>query len=155
MRWSYRDPTLLWLLTAAFIVHVAEEWLGGFPQWLARIVSRPLPDTPFFIINGIVLLLMIAGVRAATRDESYGWVALTIATIVLVNTVSHIAGAILTRGYAPGLVSAVVLYVPLGALTMIRAFDQAPRAQLLRGITTGVLLHAALPPIVLAVINWM
>lgn len=154
MRWSYRDPTLLWLLAAAFLVHVTEEWLGGFPQWLARIVSRPLPDDAFFIINGVVLILLVAGVRAAARDESNGWIAVTIATIALVNTAAHIAGAILVRGYAPGLVSAVILYVPLGALIMIRAFDQAPRAQLFRGIAAGLLLHAALFPIVFAVITW-
>ena len=154
MRWSYRDPALLWLLAVAFVLHVSEEWLGGFPQWVAGIVSRPLPIEAFFIINGVVLLLTIAGVRAAARDESNGWVAVTIATIALVNTAAHIAGAILTGGYAPGLISAVVLYVPLGALTMIRAFDQAPRAQLSRGIAAGLLLHAALFPIVFAVITW-
>jgi hypothetical protein len=154
MRWSYRDPALLWIFAAAFLLHVADEWLTGFPQWVARILSRPLPDAAFFIMNGIVLLLIIAGVRAAARDESNGWMAVTIATIALVNTAAHAGGAILTRGYAPGLITAVMLYVPLGVLTMIRAFDQAPRAQLFRGIATGLLLHAALFPIVLAVIAW-
>jgi len=154
MRWSYRDPALLWLIAAAFVLHVTEEWLGGFPQWLARIVSRPLPDEAFFIINGVVLVLIVAGIRAAARDESNGWIAVTIATIALVNTAVHVAGAILVRGYAPGLISAAILYVPLGALTMIRAFDQAPRAQLFRGIAAGLLLHAALFPIVFAVITW-
>ena len=154
MRWSYRDPTLLWLLAAAFLVHVTEEWRGGFPQWLAAVASRPLPAAAFFIINGVVLILLVAGVRAASRDGSSGWIAVTMATIALVNTAAHIAGAILVRGYAPGLISAVVLYVPIGALIMIRAFDQAPRVQLSRGIAVGLLLHAALFPIVFAVITW-
>lgn len=154
MRWSYRDPALLWLLVAAFLLHVTEEWADGFPRWLAAVASRPLPDTAFFIINGAVLLLIIAGVRAAARSESNGWMAVTIATIALVNTAAHVGGAILTGGYAPGLITAVVLYIPLGALTMIRAFDQAPRAQLSRGIAIGLLLHAALFPIVFAVITW-
>ena len=39
MRWSYRDPALLWLIAAAFVLHVTEEWLGGFPQWLAEFVA--------------------------------------------------------------------------------------------------------------------
>ena len=70
-----------------------------------------------------------------------GWIAVTIATIALVNTASHLAGALLTRGYAPGLVSAVILYVPLGSLTLLRALDQA-RDQAGRGVLAGVLLHA-------------
>jgi hypothetical protein len=149
-RWSYRDGALLWLLVAAFAIHVAEEWFGGFPAWVARIVSSPMPGAAFLIINGIAFLLMVIGVRAAVRNEASGWIAVTIATIALVNTASHIGGAILTQGYAPGVVSAVVLYVPLGALTMIRALDQAP-GHMARGIVTGLLLHAAVFVIAFAV----
>ena len=140
-RWSYRDGALLGLLVASVAIHVAEEWFGGFPSWVARVVSQPMPVEAFLAINGVAMLLMIAGVRAAIRDDANGWIAVTIATIALVNTASHIGGALLTRGYAPGLISAVVLYVPLGALTLLRAADQAPR-HLGRGMTAGVLLHA-------------
>lgn len=143
MRWSYRDAPLLWLLVAAFVIHVAEEWLAGFPQWIAQIAGRPLPPAAFFLINGVALALMIAGVRAAIRREASGWIVVSIATIALINTLAHIGGAMLTRGYAPGLISAVVLYVPLGALTMIRAMDQAPPAAVRRGVAVGTLLHAA------------
>ena len=149
-RWSYRDGALLWLLVIAFAIHVAEEWFAGFPEWVARVVSRPMPVEAFFIVNGMAMLLMIAGVRAAIRSERSGWIAVTIATIAIVNTAAHLAGAILTRGYAPGLISAVILYVPLGTLTMIRARDQA-RGQVMRGVAAGVLLHAAVFVIAFAV----
>jgi hypothetical protein len=149
-RWSYRDAALLWLFVAAFAIHVAEEWVGGFPDWVANVVSRPMPHAAFLIINGVAMLLMIAGVRAAIRTERSGWIAVTIATIALVNTLAHLAGAVLTRGYAPGLISAVVLYVPLGSLTMIRAIDQR-RDQIARGVLAGLLLHAAVFVIAFAV----
>lgn len=141
-RWSYRDASLLWLFVAAFAIHIAEEWFGGFPAWVARVVSQPMPASAFLIINGIAMLLMIVGVRAAIRSERRGWIAVTIATIALVNTVSHVAGAILTRGYAPGVISAVILYVPLGSLTLMRALDQA-RHHIGRGAVIGLLLHGA------------
>ena len=150
MRWSYRDAALLWTLVAAYAIHVAEEWFTGFPAWVANIVSRPMPADAFLIINAIAMLLMVIGVRAAIRDERNGWIAVTIATIAIVNTLAHVGGAILTRGYAPGLASAIVLYVPLGALTLIRAFDQAPR-QITRGVVTGLLLHAAVFVVAFAV----
>ena len=51
-------------------------------------------------------------------------------------------GAALTRSYAPGLISAVVIYVPLGSLTMIRAVDQADRDHLTRRIVAGIAIHA-------------
>jgi hypothetical protein len=152
-RWSYRDPTLLWLLACAFMLHIVEEWVAGFPTWIARILAASMPVEAFFIINGGALLLMMIGIRAATRHESRGWIAVAIATIALVNTASHVGASIFSGGYAPGLITAVVFYVPLGGLTLLRAIDQAPRTQIVRGIVAGLLLHAALLPIVLAVVR--
>jgi hypothetical protein len=142
MRWRYRDPGLLWLFLPAYMIHVAEEWFAGFPVWLQQIVGRPVPSRAFVLINAAALVLLIASIRAATRTEQNGWIGIAIATILLINTAAHAVGAALTRSYAPGLVSAVVFYVPLGALVMIRAFDQAPRAQVERGIIAGIVVHS-------------
>jgi hypothetical protein len=142
MRWEYRDAALLWLFVPAYMTHVVEEWFGGFTTWAARFAGRPIPGDAFLVINGIALLLLIAAIRASSRDQASGWMAIAIATIALVNTASHLAGAIYTQSYSPGLVSAVILYVPLGSLTMVRASDQAPSTQLSRGIVAGMALHA-------------
>jgi len=142
VRWHYRDAGLLWLFVPAYLIHLAEEWFGGFPAWVALIVERPVPETAFVAINAVALMLVIIGLRAATQAEANGWIAVAVATIVLVNTFFHLVGAALTSSYSPGVISAVVLYVPLGSLTMIRALDQSSRAQLARGIQIGVVIHA-------------
>lgn len=142
MRRHYRDAGLLWLFVPAYLIHVAEEWFAGFPGWLQQIAGRPLPGDAFLIINAVALVLLVAAIRSATRSERSGWMAVGVATIMLVNTVAHAAGAALTRSYAPGLISAVVLYVPLGSLTMIRAVDQAARRHVARGIIAGLIVHA-------------
>jgi hypothetical protein len=142
LRWHYRDAGLLWLFVPAYLAHVGEEWFGGFPEWIETVVGRPLPRSAFLVINGVALALLVAGIRAAVRAERYGWIAVAVATMALVNTVVHAAGAALTVSYSPGLITAVVLYVPLGSLAMIRALDQAPRRQLTRGIVAGLVIHA-------------
>jgi hypothetical protein len=142
VRWHYRDAGLLWLFVPAYLAHVGEEWLGGFPEWIATVVGRSLPAATFFVVNGVALVLLIAGLRAAIRTEKYGWIAVAVATVALVNTLAHAGGAALTGSYSPGLITAVVLYVPLGSLVMIRALDHAPRALLARGIAAGLLIHA-------------
>lgn len=141
MRWHYRDAGLLWPFVPAYAIHVAEEWFGGFTTWVAQIAGSPMSGDAFVAINLIAMLLLVVAIRAAARDEANGWIAVTIATIGLINTVSHAGGALMTRSYSPGLASAVVLYIPLGLLTMIRASEQAPRATLARGVIAGVLLH--------------
>jgi hypothetical protein len=142
VRWQYRDAGLLWPFVPAFALHVAEEWFADFPSWTARLGGRAMPDAAFLAINAVALLLLIYGIVRATRHADQGWIAVTIATIAIINLLAHAAGAAITRSYMPGLFTAVIFYVPLGSLTMIRAIDQASPAQLRRGAAWGVVLHA-------------
>lgn len=142
MRWHYRDSALLWLFVPAYLLHVAEEWFAGFPAWIGRVADRPLPAAAFLVINGIALVLLITGIRAAVRSDRYGWIAVAVATVALVNTLVHAAGAALTGSYSPGLISAVVFYVPLGSLAIVRALDHAPPVQVARGVIAGLIIHA-------------
>ena len=143
MRWDYRDAGLLWLFVPAYGVHLVEEWFAGFPAWLATVVGRPLPATAFLTINAVAMVLAVLGIRAAVRAERYGWIAIAIATVFLINTASHLAGSLVTRTYSPGLLSAVILYVPLALVVLVRAVDQASRKQVLQGVVAGALIHGA------------
>jgi hypothetical protein len=127
--------------------------LAGFPAWIATVVGRPLPTTAFFTINAIAMALAAIGIRAAVRAERYGWIPIAIATVLLINAVSHLAGSIVTGTYSPGLFSALILYVPLASLTLIRAVDQASRALVLHGAIAGALIHAAVFIIAYAATN--
>jgi hypothetical protein len=153
VRWHYRDPLLLWLFPAAFAAHVVEESLAGetFPVWLARVAGEPLPFGAFLVINLVGVIVVAGAVGAATRRESAGWLAVAIATLVSLNALLHLAGTVVTAAYSPGLITAVVLYAPLGGLTLLRAGHQMPRAPFLSGVCAGVLAHA----LVSAVAFWL
>jgi hypothetical protein len=142
MRWHYRDPLLLWLFVPAYLVHLAEEYWAGFPVWFARILGRALPEPAFLAINGVALALLIAAIRTAIRRETAGWLAVAIATVVTVNAVLHLLASLSTGTYAPGMISGVVVYLPLGLLTLIRAGHQQPPPEFARGIAAGIAFHA-------------
>jgi len=141
MRWHYRDPLLVWLLPLAYAVHILEEWFGGFPEWVALFVGAALPRTAFVAINAAAMAAMILAARATTRRESNGWMAIAIATILLVNGFAHILASVFTGTYSPGLVTGVVLYLPLAQLALLRAWSQADKAMFGRGVWTGIALH--------------
>jgi hypothetical protein len=145
MRWHYRDGALLWLFPPAYAVHVLEELFAGegFPAWLARIVGSPVPVEAFILVNLVGMVLLLAAVRRATRDERAGWMAIAIATIAALNGTVHLLGTLVTGRYSPGLISGVVLYLPLGALTLLRAAYQADPGTVTRGVWAGVAVHAA------------
>ena len=142
MRWHYRDPPLVWLLFTAYVAHVVEEWFGGFPEWFALIVGRPLGRGTFLAINGIALVVMAAAVYAVIRREQLGWMAIGIATVLPLNGCVHLLGSIVTGSYSPGLITGVVLYLPLGQLALMRAYHQVPSAFFWRGVAAGVAAHA-------------
>jgi hypothetical protein len=145
VRWHYRDAGLLWLWPVAYAAHLAEEsWAGeGLRFWLARIAGAPLPADAFVAVNAIAMLLVVVAVVTAVRTERAGWTAIAVATTFSVNAVLHVAGTVWTATYSPGLITAVVLYFPLGQLSLTRAWLQAARPSFWRGFVAGLLAHAA------------
>ena len=89
------------------------------------------------------MVLLIAAVRRATHDERAGWMAIAIATIAVLNGMLHLMGTLVTGRCSADLISGVVLYVPLGALTLLRAAYQADPGTMTRGIWAGVAIHVA------------
>lgn len=151
MRWHYRDPALVWLFVAAYLAHLIEEYAGGFPDWFARLSGAPLPVPAFLAINAVAFIVLVAVVAAVTRREACGWMAIGVATVALVNSVGHLLGSLLTGTYSPGLITGVVLYMPLGQLALIRAWHQAPPETFRRGVIAGLLAQAAVALTALAV----
>lgn len=150
MRWQYRDPLLVWLFPAAYALHILEEWFGGFPEWLAVFGGAPMPRGVFVVINATAFSAMLLAARAAVRREAHGWMAVGIATIVLTNGLAHILSSLATGTYSPGLFTGVVLYLPLGQLALLRAWQQAG-ASFSRGVAAGLAVHALVSAIALAV----
>jgi hypothetical protein len=142
VRWHYRDPLLVWLFIPAYAAHILEEWIGGFPEWLAVITGSPLPRPAFIVINALALLVMIVAGYAATRTESRGWMAVAIATATFLNGTLHILGSLATGSYSPGLFTGFVLYLPLSQLTLMRAWSQAVNGLFGLGVLAGLAFHA-------------
>lgn len=116
-------------LLVAYILHQDEEhwidlfgnryaFLGHINQLFATFGGcqdrMPCPLTPaaIFVIN--TSLVWLVGMIAIWRAPSHLFPALAMAGIVLVNAVSHIGAAVLQREYNPGLLTALVLFIPAG-----------------------------------------
>jgi hypothetical protein len=104
----------LLLAPAIFVAHFLEE-SPRFVPWFNAHVARGITPDLFWTVNltGLVItVLLVAGVWA-TRGEGLllpmvAWLSF----LMLTNAIFHIAGAVVDRAYVPGLVTAVVLYLP-------------------------------------------
>jgi Protein of unknown function with HXXEE motif len=87
------------------------------------------------------MVTIILATRAALRRDSLGWLAIAIAALLFANGLLHLLGSIMTGTYSPGVVTGVVLYVPLGLLALMRAWTQAPPGFVARGVLSGIGAH--------------
>ena len=123
-----------WLLPAVLLLHNLEEGLF-FPRYLGRVLGRlpagmrdwigPVNSGEMWIAlalaTGIPLAFsMWAIVRPASRTAL--WLVLAMWATLLLNAIWHmVAGLVLFGGYAPGLISAVALNLPVSVLVLRRA----------------------------------
>jgi hypothetical protein len=136
-------PWWLLLLPLGYLVHLAEEWWGGegFSAWTARAVGSPVSPTRFLVLNGIVWPTFLALTLGAILRPRLLWFPVTFATVVLVNTTLHALGALSTSSYSPGLVSALLLYVPTGVAALILGRRTLAPPTFTAAVLLGVLIH--------------
>ena len=120
-RRSRRFPALtfheaVWLLPAAFVVHVLEE-APGFTEWVNQYASERYTSDDFVRNNMLGLLLSVGATLVVTRTRNRNVFLLFYSTILtqqaLWNTVFHVGSTAGFSAYSPGLVSSLLLFIPL------------------------------------------
>ncbi|HUQ34564.1 MAG TPA: HXXEE domain-containing protein [Pyrinomonadaceae bacterium] len=132
-----------WLFPISYLVHIAEEYWGGFPSWIARFWGVESSLNNFLSWNGGAWVVMTLGVAVALKTKSYRWLLVSFATVVLINGVVHALASVLTRSYSPGLISGLLLFVPLGIVSLRRARRQVNARTFRAGVILGVVMHGA------------
>jgi hypothetical protein len=139
---------IFWTFVGAAAVHIVEEYYypGGFPDFMKRVNPGFAPSiTVMFavVINALFLLLCLVGAIVADRNLIFS---LSVASLLFFNGLSHIIGTIIAKRYAPGVISGIVLSLPL-SLSAYYLFDSSGRLTLMGGIVSGLLglLYQAVP----------
>src|SRR5262249_13949032 len=128
---------MLWFCVAAYDLHVLEEFVLDWRSWSQQVLHLPTRWEDFYITNCLVI---VVGVVAVEIAPEYPAVALGFPGLMLINGVfMHVFPFILKKGrFSPGLITAVLLFLPLGACTMLVAKLDAS------GLATAFLVGAAL-----------
>ena len=119
-----------WIFPSLFVaalLHVVEEYYvpGGFFDFVRRLgtgIAEQLTLSVAIVVNGLFLLLALL---AAILWRNYPVPSLSIAGLLLVNALIHVAGSLRAKAYAPGLLTAVILYVPLSLAAFVIAAKES------------------------------
>jgi hypothetical protein len=108
---------VFWLILVASVVHVLEEYFGGFVDMMQKYGPiRAISKSLFVAVNAVFIFLCILAVVINASIPTYS---LSIAALIFINSFIHIGGAVRVKGYAAGLVSAVFLYIPLSVYAYV------------------------------------
>lgn len=118
---AYDWPFLSWAFPLLYFVHVAEEhWCGGgFCAYVGKAEGVRLTPRRFVLMTGLGGLLMVAGIPVAESLDFPEALLVVFGTILLANGLAHALSGAQERRYHPGLVSGALVWVPVGAITLI------------------------------------
>lgn len=117
-----RIPAVLLLAPVIFICHFLEEG-PGFVEWFNAHVARGITEPLFWQVNltGLVITIAVVALEWVSPSSfSAGALVAWFSFLMLANALLHIVGALSDRAYVPGLITAIVLYLPFSVWLLRR-----------------------------------
>jgi hypothetical protein len=142
---------LLWLATACYGIHILEEYQLNWRDWARTALGLPVEWSDFYVVNALVIVLGVVAANLA----AWPVVALAFPAVMLINaTFFHVLPFVRMGGrFSPGLVTALVLFYPVGIACYWRAATDGTLSAgtLIASLVLGALLMAS--PVVLLLIK--
>jgi len=134
-----------WSLPAAFVAHVMEEAFGGdgLTQWMADGGGADFSIQEFLGLNlaGAVTLALAAW--ASRRWRAWRWPLVAGAAVFISNGIWHAAICVMARSYIPGVLTGVLVYIPVGCLVVYRLWRLLSPPVFISAALAGLAIHGA------------
>jgi len=120
--------SMLWIFYFVFVLHELEEWnIDRFEHQHFEGLSPAATDRSARMWIGFVVLVGLIWCAAATLPGNptiAAWIFLPAIAILLMNAFQHMFWSYYFRGYAPGVITAVLMLIPFGCYLVARAVAQ-------------------------------
>jgi uncharacterized membrane protein len=117
-------PARIFLLCFIYGLHMAEEFTLNFVEWADRYFGK-FDWTQNLIGNFMFFVVLSFGCYLYYKNPGkYLWAGMAGCMWVLSNSFLHISATLLGHEYSPGLVTAILLYIPAGLYFMIQWANQ-------------------------------
>jgi Protein of unknown function with HXXEE motif len=140
------DPILL--APVIFVCHFLEE-SPTFVPWFNAHVARGITSDLFWTVNltALAITLFVVVIEWVSRSSTsailtLGWFGFLMGA----NALFHITGGFVERAYVPGLITALLLYVPYYSCLLVRGVKRAGSASIVAAATGAapMLIHGYL-----------
>ena len=111
---------LLWIATLTYGVHMLEETMYGWHDWVRKVRKMPAEWNELYMVNAVVIVLGVSCAMVGWKNPAF---ALSFPAFMVVNAILfHIAPALVTRIFSPGVITAVLLFLPVTAWIYYSAY---------------------------------
>ena len=131
----------LWSFPAVYLVHLLDErlyWIGT-AEFATRYLGMYFTNPAWLWVNVPSFVAVTLATGLVARGRWPQWVVVALATHLALHTIGRVPGAIWFGAMAPGLLSGLLVCLPLAVFTLARAFRRLSRSQLRNGLGAGVL----------------
>jgi Protein of unknown function with HXXEE motif len=133
------DASYLWIFAAVLVIHLIEElWGGSRSRDPHNLKGLDLSRNGFIFTNLVALMLFAGGSVLALELRFPQFMLVALATFVLVNGLGHLLTSIKDATYSPGLVSAVLFFIPLGVFIVITLHPKMGSLRFSEAIAAGL-----------------
>jgi hypothetical protein len=150
---QYVPPPLwwMWLFPVTYLIHIAEEYWGGegYTAYLYRLRGVHLSTGRFFFYQGLGVVLICIGIVISLQLRWPRFLLAILGALVLANGITHTVTALRHGGYGPGLVSCVLIWIPLGLVTLFVLRNDMPLSRMVIGCLIGFSINGAVALIAL------
>ncbi len=120
--------SLIWLFPIAFTLHELEEWniVKWYEQNFVDLPDKTNTSTRFFLVFISTAAFLWTGLAALWGNASLAaYILFAFLSVVILNCIQHIYWQFYFRTYAPGVITAVFLLLPLIGLLAFRAIAES------------------------------
>ena len=117
----------IWLLPIAVALHEVEEWniLGWYQRNFVNLPAKTHASIRTFLVFLTLLGFLWTALAAVSNNPSIAaFVLLPFAAGAFLNALQHLFYTLYFRQYAPGVITSVVLYLPIVGYLTARALEE-------------------------------
>lgn len=137
---------LIWpgLFPVTYVLHMFEEYWGGegYSAHLSRTRGVTFSALRFVLLTSLGFFLMVLGLILAYSFNFPETMLVILGTVILLNGLSHTVTGLINFRYNPGLISGVLLWIPLGAITLLQLTGSMRGARYLMAVGIGAGIQA-------------
>lgn len=127
------------LIPLTIFLHQLEEYFGQFPNWFSNLMNAQLSNQDFIVINSVGLFVFTLFSLSYFFNKK-NTILVSLGTLVFVNGVTHITLSVFTYSYSPGVITSIILFLPLGILIFKRILPKLNPLEKIISIGIGIII---------------